>query len=278
MNDINDSHAKSQEAHPSTVELLSSLFEESKESKIRRVKEKTRLKSAARKSGAAGRPMKDVQKRTSMNRQARQTWLSSSKVEAKEIKKKTQVRKPVVSRKIKVKDPEIKARAQEKPDKIIVEKRSVPASRKKINKISESRVVKRERPAVSEVCVPPPVASSDSQRRSLFGSTTLNIVLPFAMGVLLTFLGTRLLPLYIFDGDQGIALAKNEMVENPAPEKQDVTIPTALETAVDTAKQGIALVKIKMVENLIPKMPILRVRLPGNSIEFHVDGIDSTFH
>ena len=238
MSNIDDAHAKSQEAHPSTVELLASLFDESKESKIRRVKEKRHLKSAASKKSVATRPMKKVQQRTPRNLRGRQMRHSDSETEAKAMKNKMQVRKPVVPGNIKVKNPGIKTRAQEKPNKIIVEKRSVPASRKKkINRISESRVVKKDRPVVLDGCVPPPVVISHPQRRSLFSSTTLNIVLPFIMGVLLTFLGTRLVPLYFFENDQGIALAKNEMIENLAPVKQDVATLTAPATIGDTAKQ-----------------------------------------
>ncbi len=237
MNHIDDAH-KECKGSPSTAELLANLFEESKESKIRRVKEKARPKSAARKSGTAVRPMKDGHQRKPTNRRGQQKRLYGSEIESRVTKKKVQARKPVVSGNITVKGPGIKAHVQEKPRKRVAQKRPVPPIRRNQgNRISKSRVVNRERPAVSETCVCPPEVSSHPQRRSLFGSTTLNIGLPFVMGVLLTFLGTRLVPLDFFDGDQGIALAKNEMVENLVPMKQDVFIPTASAATVDTAKQ-----------------------------------------
>ena len=237
MNNINSAHEESK-VSPSTIELLASLFEDSKESKIRRVKEKTRPKSATSKRGADVKPMNDAQKRILINHRRRQTRLLSSEPEAKATKRKTQVRrKPAVSGNTTIKNPRVKAHVQENPQKSVAEKRSVPGIRKNMNKrISQSSVVKRERSAVSEGYALPPEVTSHPQRRSIFGSVTLNIGLPFVMGVLLTFLGTRLAPLYLFDGDQAIALAKNEMVENPAPKKQDVAIPMTSAAAVETAK------------------------------------------
>jgi hypothetical protein len=237
MNNIDDIHEERKESSPSTIELLASLFEESKESKIRRVKGKKSAKSAARKSGAATKAMKDVKKQTSINRRRRQMRLSGSKVEARATKKATQVRKPAASVNVTVKDSGVKAHVQQKRRKIVVEKRSVPNIRKnKIKKISESGVVKKEKPAVLEGCVPPPEVISHPQKRSILSSTTLNIAFPFAMGVLFTFLGTRLVPLEFFDGNPGIALAKNEMVESPAPKKQDAAMQLLVE-GIDTAKQ-----------------------------------------
>jgi cell division septation protein DedD len=235
MNNIDDAHEESNDS-PSTTELLAGLFEEPKESKIRHVKVKAGPKLAAKKSDAAVRPMKNVQQQTPANHRGRKTPPSGSKIEARATKKKTQVRRPAVPRNITVEDPGIKAHAQQKVHKTVAEKRSVPAIRKSLDKgISDSRVAKRERPFVSKGCVHPPEASSHSQRRSIFGSTTLGIGLPFAMGILLTFLGTRLAPLYLFDGDQAIAVAKNEMVEKPAPINQGVTISTASAATIDTA-------------------------------------------
>jgi len=237
MNNIDGAHEESKESPSNTIELLASLFEEPKESKIKRVKAKPRSKSVEKKS-AATRLTKDVQQRTPTNRRERQVQLSGSEVKARATKKKTQVRKPAVPGSITVKDPRTKAPVQETRHKTIAEKRSVPAIRKhKDERTSKSSLVKKNEPAVSEVCVRPPEASSHPQRRSIFGSTTLGIGLPFAIGVLLTFLGTRYAPLDFFDGDRGIALAENEMVENPAPKTQDATIPTVSAATVDTAKQ-----------------------------------------
>jgi hypothetical protein len=197
MNNIDDAHEESND-YPSTTELLAGLFKEPKESKIRHVKVKASPKLAAKKSDAAVRPMKNVQQPTPANHRGRKMRTPSSKTEARATKKKTQVRRPVVPRNITVKDPGIKAHLQQKVHKTVAEKRSVPAIRKSQDKgISESSVAKRERPFVSEGCVHPPEASSHPQRRSIFGSTTLGIGLPFAMGVLLTLLGTRVAPHYI---------------------------------------------------------------------------------
>ncbi len=236
MNNIDNAHEESK-GSPNTIELLASLFEESKESKIRRVKEKTRPKSATSESSAAVRPMKNAQKRIPINHRGRQMRPFNSEIEARTKKRKTQVRKPAVSGNTTIKSSRIKAHVQEKPQKSVSVKRSVPAiQRNRDKRISQSHVVKRESPAVSEGFVLPQEVSSHPQRRSIFSLTTLNIGLPFVMGVLLTFLGTRLAPLYLFDDDQAIALAKNEMIENPAPVKQDVTIPTTSAAAVETVK------------------------------------------
>ncbi|MBN1830853.1 MAG: SPOR domain-containing protein [Deltaproteobacteria bacterium] len=236
MSNIDNAHGEIKES-PSTTELLASLFKGSRESQIRRVKEKTRPKSATRMGGAPIRTMKDAQQQIPVNHRGRQMWFSGSKIEARVIKKKTHVRKPAVSGRMLVKGRRIKAQAQEKPQKSVAEKRSVYAIRQNRERgVSQSRIVKRERSAVSEGYIHPTEVSNYSQRRSIFGSTTLGIGLPFVMGVLLAFLGTRLTPLYLFDGDQAIALAKNEMVENPVPVKQDVAIPMTSEAAVETAK------------------------------------------
>ena len=221
-----------------TQELLASLFEDPEESKIRHVKKKTRPKSAAGKNSTDVRSMKDVQQRTPSNRRGRKTRLSGSEMKARSTKKKTQVRKPVVAEVVTAEDPGIKAQVQEKSLKTVTEKSPAPVIRKREEKrISENSIVKEEKPAVSEGGVRPSEGSSYPQRRSIFGSTTLGMGLPFVMGVLLTLLVTRYVSLDFLDSHRGVVLAENEMVADPPPEKQDVSILTVSAVTVDTGKQ-----------------------------------------
>ena len=241
MNNVEAAHDENEESSLNTLELLSSLFEDSKESKIRHVKKKTRLKSAVKKNSTDIRLKKDLQQQTPKDRRGRKTRLSGSEMKARSTKKKTQVRKPVVAEVVTAEEAGIKAHVQEKRLKTVTEKRSAPVIRKREEKrISENSMVNKEERAASEVCVRPPEAGYYPQRRSIFGSTILGIGLPFAMGVLLTLLGTRYVSLDFFNDDRGIVLAKNKMTEDPAPKKQDVTILTASAATVDTRKQEYA--------------------------------------
>lgn len=237
MNNIEAAHEECKKSPPNTIELLTSLFEDSEESKIRHVKKKAHPKSAVRKNSADVRLMKDVQQRMPRDRRGRRMRLSGSETEARATKKRTQVPKPAMRGIITEKDPEIKAHEQEKCHMTVAEKSSEPVILKhKGKRISESSIVNREKPAVSEACVHPLEVDSHPQRRSMFGSTTLRMGLSFAMGVLLTFLGIRYVSWDSFDGDREIVLAKNEMVEDPALKKQHVAILTASAATVDTAK------------------------------------------
>jgi hypothetical protein len=226
------------ESADTTQELLASLFEDPEESKIRHVKKKTRPKSAAGKNSTDVRSMKDVQQRTPSNRRERKTRPSGSEMKARSTKKKTQVRKPVAAEVVPAEDPGIKPHVQEKRPKTVTEKRSAPVKRKREEKkITETSMVKEQKPAVSEGGVRPSKASSYPQRRPIFGSTTLNMGLAFAMGVLLTLLGTRYVSLDFLDSHRGVVLAENVMVTDPPPEKQDVPIPTVSAVTVDTGEQ-----------------------------------------
>ena len=237
MSSIGVAHKEDKESSPSTNELLASLFEEPKESKIRRVREKTHPKPTAVKSKAAVRTKKDVQPQTPRSHRGNQTRPSGSEIKARPIKKNTQIRKSAVPRVITKKDPRIKVYVQEEHHKTVTEKRSAPAIRKSPQKrVHESSIMDKEKPAVSVASVAPLEASRHAKRRSMFGATTLGIGLPFVIGVILT-LGTRYVSLDFFDSDRGTVLANNEVVETPAPKNQDVTIMTASAAAVDIAKQ-----------------------------------------
>ncbi len=237
MSSMGVAHKEDKESSPSTNELLASLFEEPKESKIRRVRGKTRPKPTATKSRAAVRPTKAVQQQTPRSHRGNQTRPSSFEIKARPIKKNTQIRKSAVPRVITKKDPRIKVYVQEEHHKTVTEKRSAPAIRKSPQKrVHESSIMEKEKPAVSVASVAPLEASRHAKRRSMFGATILGIGLPFVIGVLLT-LGSRYVSLDFFDADRGIVLANNKVVENPAPKNQDVTILIASTATVDTEKQ-----------------------------------------
>ncbi len=267
MNATNNARERSKGPRSDTLELLGSLLNAPDKSKIRHVRAKARLESAAN-QGVISKHTKDGQQKMPVDHRMRQVGPSSAKIDIGATKEKTQARKPAAPMLITSKDSRIKTPGQERRRKTVTGEGHIPEIRKYgAQKVLESSIVIDTHPTVLERDVCPSERNTSHQRRSAFSLTILSLGLPFIVGFLATFLGVSYAPVAAFRGNQEIELAKGEIVERPAPMNLIVSVPTASVVRTALAARTVTGERVNEAQTPEPPRPIESVSsVPSESL------------